>query len=160
LSIKIALTPERRGMSRRTSTLSKAMRVVDEDTRKHVQQKRLAALEADNYQEETFDEEEDDEGDGSSKRKKARTNYQSKSGSAVLKRKPKSLERILDEERYSKGVIDYDRVAAGPSTNPRRHFCSVCGYIGDYTCTRCGSRFCSIRCNNNHKETRCLKFSI
>ena len=145
----------------RVSTLSRAMRVVDEDTRRHVQQKRLQALEADNYQEETFDDEEDEDAEGGSKRKKSKGGYISRSGSAVLKRKPKTLDRILDEARYaSKDAIAYDAVAAGPSARSKRHFCSVCGYIGSYTCTRCGSRFCSVRCNNNHKETRCLKFSI
>ena len=144
------------------STLSKSMRVVDEDTRRHVLQKRLQALEADNYQEETFDEEEDEEAEGGSKRKKSKGGYISKSGSAVLRRKPKTLDRILDEARYTKrdGIIAYDVVAAGPSARPQRHFCSVCGFIGSYTCSRCGSRFCSVRCNNSHKETRCLKFSI
>lgn len=144
----------------RVSTVSKAMRVVDEDTRRHVLQKRLLALEADNYQEDTFNEDEEEEGEGGSKRKKVKGGYVSKGGSAVLRRKPKSLERILDETRFSKPPIAYDIVAARPSSRPRRHFCSVCGFLGTYSCTRCGSRFCSVKCNNNHKETRCLKFSI
>lgn len=55
---------------------------------------------------------------------------------------------------------DYWSAAATSSVTPtRRNFCSVCGYIGNYSCVRCGSRFCSIKCNTNHKETRCLKFS-
>lgn len=149
-----------RDENKRQSTLSKGMRVVDEDTRKAVQQRRLAALESDNYQEETFNEEEEDEEDGvSNKRKKAKVST-ARSKSDLLRRKPKSLERILDEERYSKGSLEYDMIAAAPSTNPKRNFCSVCGLIGQYSCTRCGSRYCSIRCNSNHKETRCLKFSI
>jgi zinc finger HIT domain-containing protein 1 len=148
-------------MSRREGrAVSKSMRVVDEETRLHVQQKRLAALEADNYQEETFNEEEEDAADGGSKRKKAKGSYISRGGSAVLKRKPKSLEKILDEARYCRGVIPYDAVNAPPSTTPTRKFCSVCGHVGSYTCTRCGSRYCSIKCCENHKETRCLKFSI
>ena len=32
-----------------------------------------------------------------------------------------------------------------------------CIYFSNYTCTQCGSRFCSIKCNSTHKETRCLK---
>lgn len=148
--------------TKRQTTLSKGMRVVDEDTRKQVQLKRLNALEADNYQEETFnEEEEDEEEDGAPKKKKAKSGYSGGGRSTVLRRKPKNLERLLDEERYAKGgSCDYDRVACGPSTVPRRHFCSVCGQIGQYSCTRCGSRFCSVRCNTNHKDTRCLKFSL
>lgn len=58
-------------------------------------------------------------------------------------------------------IVNYRTVAAKPSIYPARHnFCSVCGYIASYTCTRCGSRYCSIKCNENHKETRCLKFSM
>ena len=151
----------RREDLKRSAGVSKAMKVVDEETRKHVLQKRLASLEADNYQEETFDDEEDDNEGGSDKRKKMKASGTLKSGRSPLRRKLKSLDRILDEERYIKeGIIPYDMIAAAPSKIPSRKFCSVCGYIGQYTCTRCGSRFCSIRCNSNHKETRCLKFSI
>lgn len=57
--------------------------------------------------------------------------------------------------------INYHTIAAKPSVFPARQgFCSVCGYLGSYTCTRCGSKFCSIKCNESHKETRCFKFSM
>ena len=94
-----------------------------------------------------------------------------------LGRRVKSLERIIVEQGYE-GSIDktkyigsspdqsnllypnYLSIAAEPSKLPTRHFCSVCGSFGRYTCVRCGSRFCSIRCNGNHKETSCMKFSL
>jgi zinc finger HIT domain-containing protein 1 len=57
-------------------------------------------------------------------------------------------------------TINYLSVAAPPSVRPPRQFCSVCGYFGSYSCVRCGMRFCSIRCNKSHKETRCLQLSI
>jgi hypothetical protein len=41
-----------------------------------------------------------------------------------------------------------------------RHFCAVCGYLGDYACTRCGARSCSLRCQTSHQETRCLNQSM
>ena len=50
-------------------------------------------------------------------------------------------------------------IEAPDSKQPPRPFCSVCGYHGLYTCTRCGSRFCSLKCSEQHKETRCLKFA-
>ena len=53
----------------------------------------------------------------------------------------------------------YISVAALPSARPTRAFCSVCGYTGQYTCTRCGCRFCSSKCLASHRETRCLKFA-
>lgn len=56
-------------------------------------------------------------------------------------------------------AINYFSIAAPPSRRPGRHFCSVCGYTGNYSCVRCGLRFCSIRCQHTHKETRCLKFT-
>ena len=55
--------------------------------------------------------------------------------------------------------LSYLSVAVLPSKTPPRSFCSVCGYIGTYACTRCGSRYCCSKCLANHKETRCLKFA-
>ena len=49
-------------------------------------------------------------------------------------------------------------VVAPPRAAAPRHFCSVCGQLAKYTCTRCASRYCSRRCNTTHTETRCLKF--
>lgn len=56
-------------------------------------------------------------------------------------------------------VPTYSRAAVGPpSTSSRRHYCSVCGSTANYTCVRCGTRFCSCRCQVIHNDTRCLKF--
>jgi hypothetical protein len=56
-------------------------------------------------------------------------------------------------------VPTYLRAAVGPpSTSSRRHYCSVCGSSANYTCVRCGTRFCSCRCQVIHNDTRCLKF--
>lgn len=73
-------------------------------------------------------------------------------GSAV------SLTNLSNSRNYE---VNYHTIAAKPSAFPARQcFCSVCGYIGHYSCTRCGSKFCSIKCNESHKETRCFKFSM
>ncbi len=53
---------------------------------------------------------------------------------------------------------NYLSVQADPSIYPARHFCSICGYPGKYSCIRCGSKYCSIKCNKTHSETRCMKF--
>jgi hypothetical protein len=91
------------------------------------------------------------------------------SSSAALKRVPSSTRNIHTTGTNARprpgnstgAEVDYHSIAAGPSVFPARQcFCSVCGYIGHYSCTRCGSKFCSIRCNENHKETRCFKFSM
>jgi hypothetical protein len=58
-------------------------------------------------------------------------------------------------------VPTYLRAAVGPpSTSSRRHYCSVCGSSANYTCVRCGTRFCSCRCQGIHNDTRCLKFVV
>lgn len=77
--------------------------------------------------------------------------------------KPKPLDRIIFEQGYETNDPaagpNYLTVRAGPSTIPARRFCSVCGQNSDYNCTRCGQRYCSMRCNAHHKETRCMKLS-
>lgn len=56
-------------------------------------------------------------------------------------------------------VPSYWKAAVGPpSSTSRRQFCTVCGFSANYTCVRCGMRFCSHRCQNVHNDTRCLKF--
>lgn len=63
-------------------------------------------------------------------------------------------------ERLPEGTPSYLTAAVGPArTAAPRKFCSVCGDVSTYTCTRCGSRFCSRRCHAVHTETRCLKFT-
>ncbi|KAI8319703.1 hypothetical protein GQ54DRAFT_264842 [Martensiomyces pterosporus] len=47
--------------------------------------------------------------------------------------------------------------AAESKRTLERHFCSVCGYRGLYTCVECGMRYCSLACRSTHIDTRCLK---
>lgn len=62
-------------------------------------------------------------------------------------------------EAFPPHVPNYLRAAVGPpSVTSRRHFCTVCGFTANYTCVRCGVRFCCIRCQKIHNDTRCLKF--
>eukprot|EP00752_Nemacystus_decipiens_P011038 g9807.t1 len=163
--------------SGRTVVLSKSMRVVDQETRNQVKDARLEALEADNYtedqggeQDDEFDLDEDDErGDG---RQRGRSRAAKSAGSKAKnkgekdpwkERKFKSLHQVLYELTnelcvYPGGATALS-IEAPDSKHPPRPFCSVCGYHGLYTCTRCGSRFCSSKCSEQHKETRCLKFA-
>jgi len=179
--------------STRTVVVSKAMRTVDHATRVEVRDKRLAALEADNYAEEdltALDEAYGDDLDGDrgdkdsspqlSKKKKAKLNAAGVSKWALRRNKP--LERIIHEQVYDteagtyafrgdffgadKSVLvvrcgrfpNVSSVNAAPSALPPRKFCSVCGLSGFYTCTRCGSKSCSIKCMTHHKESLCLRF--
>ncbi|CAN0363103.1 unnamed protein product [Pylaiella littoralis] len=162
--------------SGRTVVLSKSMRVVDEETRKQVKDARLEALEADNYTEDQGGDqddefaldEDDDRGDrqrGRSRVGKAPSNKGKNKGEKDVwkERKFKSLHQVLYELTnelcvYTGGATALT-IEAPMSKQPPRAFCSVCGYHGLYTCTRCGSRFCSSKCSEQHKETRCLKFA-
>eukprot|EP00270_Netrium_digitus_P017426 TRINITY_DN638_c0_g1_i1.p1 TRINITY_DN638_c0_g1~~TRINITY_DN638_c0_g1_i1.p1 ORF type:complete len:208 (+),score=46.15 TRINITY_DN638_c0_g1_i1:126-749(+) len=78
------------------------------------------------------------------------------------KKAPKSFAELLEEAKLDEMppyVPSYCTAAIGP---PRatisRPLCSVCGSLAPYTCTRCGTRFCSCRCLAVHTDTRCLKF--
>lgn len=52
---------------------------------------------------------------------------------------------------------NYVAVAATPSILPPRHFCSICGQVGQYACIRCGRRSCCIECMENHQTNSCMK---
>ena len=74
------------------------------------------------------------------------------------------LAKVFYQEFYESGselmnFQNYLSVAAKPSKTPRRFFCSVCGYNSKYQCARCGLRYCTMRCGETHKETRCIKFA-
>jgi len=83
-------------------------------------------------------------------------------GKALEKRAARSFMDVLQEanlESLAHNVPTYLRAAVGPpSTSSRCHYCSVCGSSANYTCVRCGTRFCSCRCQVIHNDTRCLKF--
>lgn len=80
--------------------------------------------------------------------------------------KVKSLAQLVFEEhgaaadRSAEAPPTYLSVAAGPSTQPPRRFCCVCGFFAPYACTRCGSRYCRVKCGDQHKESGCLKFGL
>ncbi|RDY04399.1 SWR1 complex subunit 6, partial [Mucuna pruriens] len=73
------------------------------------------------------------------------------------RRAPRTFLELLHEanlETLSPHVPSYWKAAVGPpSSTSRRHFCTVCGFSANYTCVRCGMRFCSYRCQNVHNDT-------
>ncbi|KAF9083697.1 Zinc finger HIT domain-containing protein 1 [Mortierella sp. GBA35] len=89
----------------------------------------------------------------------------------VLPRKP--LNQLLDEsglimlmaqheqQQQSQHIVpNYLTANMGPSRYPQRQFCSVCGWKGVYRCNRCGMRYCDLKCQRTHNDTRCMKFTI
>ncbi|CAO4379951.1 unnamed protein product [Caenorhabditis nigoni] len=65
---------------------------------------------------------------------------------------------------HSSADADYRRInayflsTAPPSSKPPRKFCAACGKMSNYSCTRCGARYCGIRCRDVHNDTRCMKW--
>ncbi|KAI8583152.1 hypothetical protein K450DRAFT_277640 [Umbelopsis ramanniana AG] len=49
---------------------------------------------------------------------------------------------------------------ATPSQYPPRQFCSVCSFQSSYRCSKCGMKYCSVKCLRTHEETRCMKWTI
>lgn len=166
--------------SLRNRKVSERMAVVDEADRRRVIQARLAALEEDNHREDDFaagsdddefelpqgsDEEGDDGTASGRKKKKVKVGGGMRKTRGMIAEKskgPKTFRDYVEEaelEKLPEGAPSYLTAAVGPpQTAAPRKFCSVCGDMSVYTCTRCGSRYCSRRCHAVHTETRCLKF--
>lgn len=74
----------------------------------------------------------------------------------------KNFQQLVDEDRTEselKGRPSYMDIQCEDSQLPPRHFCAVCGFLGQYNCLSCGTRYCSIRCMETHMDTRCLKWA-
>jgi len=89
-----------------------------------------------------------------------------KSASGVVAFRKRKLDLIFFDEKTPGSECNLDDTTtpsyfnnvAQPSTLPRRFFCSMCGNIAPYSCVRCGQRYCSVGCCEQHKETKCMKF--
>ncbi|KAL6200424.1 hypothetical protein ACLB2K_030205 [Fragaria x ananassa] len=163
--------PFRRSSSRNRKVASKmAAALMSTDNRTQAALARLEALENDNAGLETVevnDDDEaslDDEDQGYIQKKQPKgTKRKTRQAKALEARKaPRTFLELLQEENLESlppHVPSYLKAAVGPpSSTSRRHFCTVCGSAANYTCVRCGMRFCSCRCQNIHNDTRCQKF--
>ncbi|CAM8961333.1 hypothetical protein QQ045_005209 [Rhodiola kirilowii] len=163
-----------RRMSSRTRKVASKMTAAlqSSDNRAQAALARLDALENDNAGLETVEVNEDEEasldddddlGYGQKKQLKG-TKRKTRQAKALenARKAPRTFLELLHEanlESLPPHVPSYLRAAVGPpSSTSRRHFCTVCGFTASYTCVRCGMRFCSCRCQNIHKDTRCQKF--
>ncbi|CAF1253661.1 unnamed protein product [Rotaria magnacalcarata] len=77
----------------------------------------------------------------------------------------KNLQTLFDEQLGPNGdksneEKNYYTIVAKPSKYPAIKLCSVCGVLSQYTCQMCGSLYCSLKCLDIHKDTRCLKFTV
>ncbi|XP_031628000.1 zinc finger HIT domain-containing protein 1 [Contarinia nasturtii] len=143
-------------------------RVLDEASRIRRVRKALNALEQDNFHEDPhadlvmskkipkFDETLE-QTNGRVGRKAKRKN-----GDFVRAKYRKNLLQLLEDDRISYDEVNepcYSSAQAPESILPERHFCAVCGFPSNYTCTVCGTRYCCIRCLGIHQDTRCLKWT-
>ena len=152
--------------------VSSARPVLDAATRAHATAVRLARLEQDNHVEdvtadEAWDGEEEEQvmagvaaakgkgkGKGAAKRKR-----EAEQGGKVRKARL-TLDEILDRlgmRAEGAEAPNYVTAAARSCPHPARPFCSVCGYRSQYTCVRCGQRYCQIACQRVHQDTRCSR---
>ncbi|XP_041358714.1 zinc finger HIT domain-containing protein 1-like [Gigantopelta aegis] len=138
-------------------------RILDEATRRRRQRKALEALEQDNFSEDPhadlkmskkapkFQEEMESNGPDRKKKRKSKGDFKP--------RFKKSFSALLEEEQMmNKDGPTYFTASVPPSTFPSRHFCAICGYLSNYTCVQCGTRYCCVKCLGTHQDTRCLKF--
>eukprot|EP00092_Neocalanus_flemingeri_P011179 GFUD01012042.1.p2 GENE.GFUD01012042.1~~GFUD01012042.1.p2 ORF type:complete len:165 (-),score=49.79 GFUD01012042.1:342-836(-) len=163
-------------MSKTTSARQKeaaSRRVLDDASRQRRARKALEALEADNNCEDPhadlvmskkalslFQDEGGDSGSQERRpKRKARTMEYYKL------RFRKNLAQLLEEESNSvegeeEGELVGYLAAQVPDTIiPPRNLCAVCGFPSPYTCSTCGTRYCSLRCLETHQDTRCLKWT-
>lgn len=93
-------------------------------------------------------------GKGSARKRKARTvEY-------FRQRFRKTFSQLVEEDLNANGDDpNYTTAEASPSRYPPRHFCSVCGFVSNYTCLPCGQRYCSVKCLGTHLDTRCMKWT-
>ncbi|CAG0903542.1 unnamed protein product [Darwinula stevensoni] len=149
---------------RGTAGGSEGRRILDDATRHRRQKKALDALEMDNFQDDPhanlvmhkkapkFDENLETK---TPKRRRTRT-------SEYLKQRfKKNFAMLLEEERTvgDEAGNSYSKARAPPSCFSPRKFCAVCGDVSPYTCISCGARYCSVKCQGTHADTRCLKWT-
>ncbi|GFU53398.1 zinc finger HIT domain-containing protein 1 [Trichonephila clavipes] len=136
-------------------------KVMDEASRRRRVKKALEVLEQDNFHddphanlvmhknapkfEETLD---------NKRRRKLKTE-------PFKQRLRKNFAALLEDEAqfFTKDKTNYVTAKVPPSKYPDRHFCAVCGFSSAYTCVQCGTRFCSVKCQGVHQDTRCMKWT-
>lgn len=162
--VAAATSPPSKRRSTRLKTSSGKIAPVDEDSRNAAVQQRVGnrveRLENDNWEEAPILEEdledldfqldEDEEGHfpkDPRKRTAKRRPWKEKAGL-------KTLGTLIEESHFDaipRLLPTYQTALAKLPARPVRSFCTGCGQPAPYTCTLCGARFCSIRCNRNHR---------
>jgi len=141
-----------------------ARRVLDDASRQRRARKALESLEQDNHN--------DDPHADLVMSKKALSLFQDESPEKRPKRKSRTTEyykqrfrknfaQLLEEEaaHQAPNQPNYLTAQVPESTRPPRKLCAVCGFPAPYVCVTCGTRYCTLRCQETHQDTRCLKWT-
>lgn len=138
-------------------------RVLDDAARKRRARKALEALEQDNFHDDPHADlvmsKKVPKFQDSLEHTKAKKNK--RKGAEYFKAKyRKTFMQLLEEDKVLRpDPPSYSSVQVQASKFPERHFCAVCGFPSNYTCTSCGTRYCCVRCLGTHQDTRCLKWT-
>ncbi|CAH0564362.1 unnamed protein product [Brassicogethes aeneus] len=141
-------------------------RVVDETSRKRRQRKVMELLESDNYHDDPHADlvmsKKVPKFEDNLEQRTTRTKKKERTADYYQNKFRKNFQQLVEEDRNEaeeNNRVSYMDIKCEESTLPPRHFCAVCGFLGQYNCLSCGTRFCSIRCMDTHMETRCLKWA-
>ena len=159
--------------SQRAKRINKNLRHVDEETRLFIIQSKIDELESDYYEspnrlaEDQNDSEDfefnDQESDKKKQKKKiAKKKIPKKNKKDAYVRKNFNLKKIIKEDDLENKNFfpNFMNIRPKSSIYPLRKFCSVCGSLSRYSCPRCGERYCCLKCQNIHRDIKCLKFDI
>lgn len=139
-------------------------RILDDTARKRRLRKAIEALEQDNFHD-------DPHADLVMSKKvpkfqdnldlsRSRKSKKSKNPEYFKAKYRKSFIQLIEEDRMNRpDPPNYCSAQVDASKYPERHFCAVCGFFSTYTCTSCGTRYCSVKCLRTHFDTRCLKWT-
>lgn len=138
-------------------------RVLDQASRQRRARKTLESLEQDNFHDDPHADLvmskkalslfQDDE-EGRKNRRKSRTTEYYK------QRFRKNFAQLLEEDAVNAAKApNYLSAQAAHSKLPKSMLCSVCGFKSPSYCPSCGLRFCSLKCQATHQDTRCLKYT-
>ncbi|ENN77800.1 zinc finger HIT domain-containing protein 1 [Dendroctonus ponderosae] len=141
-------------------------RIIDETQRKRRQRKVMEMLESDNYHDDPHADlvmsKKAPKFEDSLEQRNVRTKKKERTVDYYQFKYRKNFHQLVDEDRAeseAKQRPSYMDIQAEESQIPPRHFCAVCGFLGQYSCLSCGTRYCSLRCMETHMDTRCLKWA-
>jgi zinc finger HIT domain-containing protein 1 len=156
------------------SRIKEQRRVLDQASRQRRARKNLESLEQDNFHDDPHadlvmskkalslfqDHGGDHGGAHGSKVNKDKNRKKSRNAEYYKQRFRKNFPQLLEEDAIQRpDPPNYLSAQATMSKKPKKHLCSVCGYISHSYCPSCGSRYCCKKCYDTHKETRCMKYT-